>query len=129
MDVNIALDTNAYSDLTRGDMKWVDVVQSAQRVYLPLFVLGELYAGFKAGSRGAANAARLRNFLNLPGVSSLMPDEETAVTYAGLSILLKQNGTPIPTNDVWIASLVIQHGLILCSSDAHFDHLPQLARR
>lgn len=37
-------------------------------------------------------------------------------------------GTPIPTNDMWLAALVLQHGLTLYARDAHFDHLPQLSR-
>ena len=35
-------------------------------------------------------------------------------------------GTPIPINDLWIATLVVEHNLALCSRDEHFRHLPQL---
>jgi tRNA(fMet)-specific endonuclease VapC len=40
----------------------------------------------------------------------------------------RANSGPIPTNDLWIAALVIQRDLVLLTRDAHFKHLPQLAR-
>jgi predicted nucleic acid-binding protein len=36
--------------------------------------------------------------------------------------------TPIPTNDMWVAALVLQHNLPLHARDTHFDQLPQLVR-
>jgi predicted nucleic acid-binding protein len=45
---------------------------------------------------------------------------------AGLQ--LRRQGTPIPTNDVWIAALVLQHDLVLFTQDAHFARLPQIAQ-
>lgn len=41
---------------------------------------------------------------------------------------LRRQGTPIPINDVWVAALVLQHGLTLYARDRHFDHLPQIPR-
>jgi predicted nucleic acid-binding protein len=37
-------------------------------------------------------------------------------------------GTPIRTNDVWLAALVLQHNLVLHARDGHFDRLPQIVR-
>lgn len=128
MAVNVALDTNAYSDFMRGDASRVRLVRTARRLILPLMVLGELRAGFAAGNRGAANAANLQRFLNSPRVSVLLPDEQTTHHYAHLFGQLRKNGTPIPTNDLWIAALVVQHDLVLCTADPHFQHLPQVAR-
>jgi hypothetical protein len=42
--MKVALDTNAYSDFLRGAPDRVVVVRKARRIYLPLFVLGELRA-------------------------------------------------------------------------------------
>jgi predicted nucleic acid-binding protein len=53
---------------------------------------------------------------------------ETTRQYANIFRQLRYAGTPIPTNDIWIAALVIQHELALYSRDAHFDSLPQLRR-
>lgn len=123
-----ALDTNAYSDFMRGDESRVHIVRTARHLYLPLMVLGELRAGFAAGNRESTNAANLQRFLNSPRVSVLLPDEQTAHHYAQLYVQLRKKAVAIPTNDLWIAALVVQHHLGLCTSDAHFQHLPQLPR-
>jgi tRNA(fMet)-specific endonuclease VapC len=41
---------------------------------------------------------------------------------------LKSAGTPIPSNDVWIAALCRQHRLPLLSRDRHFDGVPGIRR-
>jgi len=78
--VRLALDTNRYSDFSRGNDATVETLETAEAVYLPFVVLGELRAGFAVGRHG------------------------------------------------WIAALVVQHSLVLCARDRHFDHLPQLPR-
>jgi tRNA(fMet)-specific endonuclease VapC len=124
--MNIALDTNAYSDFMRGDSARVQVVRAARHIHVPLIVLGELRAGFAAGNQQSTNAANLQRFLNSPRVSVLLPDEQTTHHYAQLYVLLRKKSTPMPTNDLWIAALVVQHNLLLCTSDTHFRHLPQV---
>jgi tRNA(fMet)-specific endonuclease VapC len=48
--------------------------------------------------------------------------------YASLFAQLRSQGTPIPTNDIWIAALVLQHDLVLLTGDGHFSKIPQIAR-
>lgn len=124
--MNIALDTNAYSDFMRGDPNRVQIIRAARHIHIPLNVLGELRAGFAAGNQDSANAANLQRFLGSPRVSVLLPDEQTTHHYAQLYFHLRKKGVAIPTNDLWIAALVVQHNLVLCSNDAHFGHLPQV---
>ncbi len=124
--MNIALDTNAYSDFMRGDGDRVRIVRAARSISMPIVVLGELRAGFAAGNRQSSNAANLQRFLASPRVSVLLPDEQTAHHYAQLYFQLWNKGVRIPTNDLWIASLVVQQDLVLCTSDRHFRHLPQV---
>lgn len=126
--MNVALDTNAYSDFMRGDTGRVQIVRTARHLFLPLIVLGELRAGFAAGNQRSANAANLHRFLNSPRVTVLLPDEQTTHHYAQIYLQLRKRSLPIPTNDLWIAALVIQHHLVFCTSDAHFQHIPQLPR-
>jgi tRNA(fMet)-specific endonuclease VapC len=126
--MNVALDTNAYSDFMRGDPARVQVIRAAGHLYLPLMVLAELRAGFAAGNQEFSNAANLQRFLGSSRVSILSPDEQTTHHYAQLYLLLRNKGIAIPTNDLWIAALVVQHNLVLCTSDAHFQHLPQLVK-
>ena len=124
--MNIALDTNAYGDFMRGDAARVEVVRAARSISMPLIVLGELRAGFAAGNQESTNAANLERFLRSPRVSVLLPDEQTTHHYAQLHLQLRNKGASIPTNDLWIASLVSQHSLVLCTSDRHFRRLPQV---
>jgi len=126
--LRLALDTNRYSDLVHGDLHVTEIVESADEVWLPFIVLAELRAGFSLGSKGAHNEAVLRRFLFKPGVGILYPDEQTTHHYASVYRQLRHQGTPIPTNDMWIAALVLQHSLTLCARDAHFEALPQLPR-
>ena len=124
--MDVALDTNAYSDFLRGEKSRVDVVRRSTRIFLPLIVVGELRAGFAAGNREAENLAGLTEFLASPRVRVLFPDEVTTEHYARVFLQLRQHGAAIPTNDLWIAALALQHGLELCSSDAHFRHVTGL---
>jgi len=126
--VRLALDTNRYTDLCRGDVSVVKTIELADEVWLPFIVLGELRAGFAVGSQGPRNEAVLRRFLLKSGVGVLYADEQTTHHYSAVYRQLRKQGTPIPTNDMWIAALVLEHSLVLCARDAHFDALAQLPR-
>lgn len=126
--MNVALDTNAYSDFMRGESSRVQIVRTARHIHIPLIVLGELRAGFAAGNQESANASNLQRFLNSPRVFILNPDDQTTHHYAQLYFYLRKRSVAIPTNDLWIAALAVQHSLILCTSDIHFQHLPQIAK-
>lgn len=126
--MRIALDTNRYTDLCRGDATVLETLEMADEIWLPFIVLGELRAGFAVGAQGPRNEAVLRRFLLKPRVGVLYPDEQTTHHYAAIFRQLRKQGAPIPTNDMWIAALALQHSLILFARDAHFDALPQLAR-
>ena len=126
--MRLALDTNRYTDLCRGEESVIETVERAEEVWLPFIVIGELRAGFAVGTQGARNEAVLRRFLLKPGVAILYADEQTTHHYANVYRQLRKQGTPIPINDMWIAALLLQHSLVLCARDAHFDALAQLTR-
>ena len=125
--MRLALDTNRYTDFCRGDGEVVTALERAEEIYVPFIVLGELRAGLAASRHRTSNEAVLRAFLVKPGVRILLADEDTTLHYAAVHRQLRAQGTPIPTNDMWIAALVLQHRLVLAHRDRHFDHLPQLA--
>lgn len=126
--MRLTLDTNRYTDLCRGEQSVTATIEAADEVWLPFIVLGELRAGFAVGTQGPRNEAILRRFLLKSGVGILFADEQTTYHYATVYRQLRKQGTPIPTNDMWIAALVLQHSLVLCARDTHFDALPQLTR-
>lgn len=78
-------------------------------------------------SQSPTLASRARLLLR-DGVSVLFPDEQTTHHYAAIYRQLRQQGTPIPTNDMWIGAGVLQHDLVLYARDDHLDHLPQIPR-
>ncbi len=126
--MRIALDSNRYTDLCRGDSHAIEVVSRADEVLVPLIVIAEQRAGFALGSRRAENEKNLTRFLNTAGIFVLSPDEQTTHVYAEVYATLRRQGTPIPTNDIWIAALALQHSLILFARDKDFDHVPGLVR-
>lgn len=99
----------------------------ANLVLVPTIVLGELYAGFEMGSRGPENVSALQELLAEPFVRELVATAEVARRYGLLVAALRRAGTPIPTNDVWIAACALDAGARLLTSDEHFTRVAGLA--
>ena len=118
--MRLLLDTNRYGDLVANDPKVTERLDSAMAVYLSAITLGELHFGFALGSKRERNEMRLREALTLQGVQSLGIDVETAQYYGQIATKLRLSGTPIPSNDIWIAALALQHDLTLDTRDDHF---------
>ena len=127
--MRVMLDTNAYSAFKRGDATIVESLSKADEILIPTPVLGELRSGFRAGTREAANLKELEAFLASPRVRVHPLGEETAIFYAEVHGALRAAGTPIPTNDLWIAAAALETGSVLLTRDAHFDSVAGLVRR
>jgi predicted nucleic acid-binding protein len=128
MGLRLALDTNCYVDFLKGNERISQVVKNSDSIFLPIIVLAELRAGFLSGTKNSSNEKVLNEFINSKRVSILLPDEQTSHFYAKIYTDLREKGKPIPTNDLWIAALTVQHNLILCSNDRHFDNIAVIAR-
>ena len=124
--IKVMLDTSAYSAFLRGNEEVKQALQAAEEIYLNPVVLGELYAGFAQGSREKKNRDILGEFLASPRVQIAVIDEETSERYAAILAYLWSKGKPIPTNDLWIASTAMQHGLKLITTDGHYRDVPQI---
>lgn len=123
---SVALDTNSYVAFKRGDEKIVTVIQQCPDLLICATVLGELLAGFAAGSREAKNREGLAAFLRSPRVRSVVCGPTTADNYALIFAALRRKGRPIPTNDLWIAASALEHGAGLLTLDAHFAEIDGL---
>jgi tRNA(fMet)-specific endonuclease VapC len=44
--------------------------------------------------------------------------------YAAIINYLRKNGTPIPTNDIWIAASAMEYGLKVITTDRHYLNIP-----
>jgi tRNA(fMet)-specific endonuclease VapC len=126
--MRVAIDTNRYVDLCKGVAETVAILETATEVIVPYVVVAELRAGFLLGRRQVENERSLSRLLLKDGVEVVYPDDQTTHHYASVFRQLRKQGTPIPTNDMWLAALVLQHNLALHARDKHFDHLPQLVR-
>jgi tRNA(fMet)-specific endonuclease VapC len=124
--MRMLIDTNCYSEIDEGDPEAINRVQSATEVWIPLTVLGELYAGFELGTQKERNEKQLTDFLSRPSVGILLSDVEIARHHGRVFQQLRRQGTPITTNDIWIAALALQHDLVLDSADKHFMYVPNL---
>jgi tRNA(fMet)-specific endonuclease VapC len=122
----ILLDTNAYVGYLRGDEKILAYLGNAEIVYMSVFVLGELYAGFRAGEREKENKQVLERFLLKSTVSVLDASKETAEIFGLVKNSLRRIGHPIPLNDIWIGAHALETGSILLTYDQHFDSIPGL---
>jgi tRNA(fMet)-specific endonuclease VapC len=124
--MKLCIDTNAYTALKLGRKEVCDLVESADAVFVPAIVLGELYAGFFQGKHFERNVSELRSFLNVTGVEELPITASVAERYGILVAALRKIGNPIPTNDIWIAAAALETGSRLLSYDKHFAVVPGL---
>ncbi|MBI3541557.1 MAG: type II toxin-antitoxin system VapC family toxin [Deltaproteobacteria bacterium] len=120
------LDTSAYSLFKRGNAALIEKIKGADEVYLNAIVIGELLAGFDGGKFREVNRRELREFLEYPMVVVTPITEETSEKYSLIYNDLKNQGTPIPTNDLWIAASVMETGTCLMTADQHFQKVRQI---
>jgi len=122
----VILDTNALSAYADGVEAAVAIVDVAPSIELPVIAIGEYRFGVISSRRQRDYEAWLAKLLRLCRVLNVT--EETAEWYARIRSELKHAGTPIPSNDLWIASLGRQFGLPVLSRDRHFDMVQGLNR-
>ena len=122
----ILLDTSAYVGFKRGIEEFVDIIVRSESILFSPIVLGELMFGFRNGAKFKKNVSELNEFLNHENVSIVMMGEITADRFSRIALQLKQHGTPIPTNDIWIAAQTMEHGAELITSDRHFKRIAGL---
>ncbi len=120
------IDTNIYSLAMKGDAGVAGVLREIDRIGISTISIGELFSGFKGGNTEKKNREELEIFLDSPRVVVHPIEVETADFYAAILNKLKSAGTPIPTNDIWIAASAFQHGYKLYSRDKHFRFIPGL---
>ncbi len=126
--MKVLLDTNIYSLAMRGDIEVVHSLKSIDTIGFSVISIGELFSGFRGGKNEARNRQELAEFLDSPRVVVHSVDVETADFYSAILDQLKKAGTPIPTNDIWIAAIGFQHGYKLFTRDRHFDNVPGLVQ-
>jgi predicted nucleic acid-binding protein len=122
----VILDTNGLSAVADGDAALQPILRNAVEVAVPVIVLGE----YRYGIQQSRDRQRYEQWLteSVRNYRVLDVDEETSIYYATLRSELKRAGTPIPSNDVWIAALCLQHSFSVLSRDRHFDVVAGIER-
>jgi tRNA(fMet)-specific endonuclease VapC len=120
------LDTSAYSNFKRNDPQVVPLIDGAEWIGISSIALGELWLGFLLGDRLARNEAELNEFLSSPVVEELLIDQQVGRIYAEIVASLQRAGTPVPSNDIWIAAAALRAGAPLLTYDTHFEAIQQV---
>lgn len=124
--MEVILDTNTLSAAAGGDPEITERIKAARRRLIPVIVLGEYRFGIFQSQRRKIHEEWLNMLLT--GSVVLEITDATTFHYAEIRGELKRAGTPIPSNDLWIAALCRQHQAILLSRDRHFDRVAGLTR-
>ncbi len=124
--MKILLDTTGYVGFKRGTEEVVDIITSAELVLFSPIVLGELMFGFRNGNRFKKNMDELNKFLDHEVVEIVHIGKTTSDRYSRIALHLKRQGTPIPSNDIWIAAQAMEHGAELITLDRHFENIAGL---
>lgn len=124
--MKILLDTSAYVGFKRDAVEAVEIIVKAELIIFSPVVMGELMFGFRNGTRFKKNMDDLDRFLKHEVVDLLPIGKITSDRYSRIAVKLRQQGTPIPTNDIWIAAQAMEQGAELITSDQHFDKISGL---
>ncbi len=124
--MKFSLDTSAYSDFNRGDARLKKWFVSENEIVISQIVIGELRAGFAAGNRLDINEQQLQRFLDSPGVQTMSITDATTKLFAKIYLELRQAGTPIGVNDMWIAAISLEHTVPLLTTDTDFSNVSSL---
>jgi len=127
--MRLLLDTNAYVDFKLNHTELVEYVTKAEKVLISPIVYGELLLGFRNGTRFEKNMAELDLFMTNEAVEMIQIGSITADRYSRIIAQLKQQGTPIPSNDIWIAAQTMESGAELVTGDNHFMSVGGLVYR
>lgn len=120
----IVLDTNIAIALLNADSDVPLNLEKYEVFYLPIIVCGELLFGASNSKKSKQNFKKIMRFIKTCKVlnSNLLVAEE----YASIRQQLKDNGTPIPENDIWIATISKVNNFPLATRDKHFEHIENL---
>ena len=124
--MKILLDTSAYVGFKCKIEDVVDIIANAELILFSPIVLGELMFGFRNGNRFKENMVDLNNFLEHKVVEFIQIGKTTSDRYSRIALHLKRQGTPIPSNDIWISAQAMEHGAEIITLDQHFENITGL---
>jgi len=126
MPGRVLLDTSVIVALLRGDETVAETLQNVDEVFTSIIALGELLYGVRRSAHPTKNRDRVDDFT--ASLDALPCDRLTAEVHSRLKHGLRQKGTPIPDNDLWVAATAVQYALVLASRDEHFAEIEEVTQ-
>jgi tRNA(fMet)-specific endonuclease VapC len=120
------IDTNIVIALFAEDASVQRHIAAAEEIFIPVTVIGELFFGAFNSAHQEANLSRIEEFALFNVV--LPCGVGTGKEYGRIKKLLKEKGSPIPENDIWIAATAMEHGLTLVTRHEHFTNVDGLKK-
>lgn len=126
MKCPLLLDANAMITLFDGsDPELERALCNAEELVVPVVAYAEVVAGTEMDTKRARMTREALLTLMATPNTRLLPVSEATVRYYSKTFnLLKKNGTPIPTNDIWIAAATLEVGGVLFTRDRHYLNIP-----
>ena len=119
--MEVILDTNIIIDIfkDKSTLKLENTIKS--EVFISVVSIGELYFVAQNSNNISKHRLQIDDFLKT--VSIIEINEKIAQEYRNIRAKLKKAGTPIPENDIWIATCALTKNMLLISNDKHFQNI------
>lgn len=124
--VSVILDTNSVIAYINGDVEAAKKIVLIPELLLPAIVIGEMAYGAIQSAHSDDNLQILKEFASICEI--IRCGENEAYEYGKIKSELKEKGTKIPENDMWIAACAKNANLPLLTKDALFDFVDGLQR-
>jgi tRNA(fMet)-specific endonuclease VapC len=123
---NLLLDTKAYANMLRGNETVYQELEASDQIYMSVIVIAELLTGFRGVAKENQNIEILNEFLSNPKILTVDATIKSATIFSEIKYFLKQKGTPIPVNDIWIAAHSYEYQATIITFDKHFKNIPKI---
>ena len=123
----IVVDTNVLIEFLEKGNRITELLGRYDKLLVPAAVDAEFRAGLDISTKSGYRATQLLDELLADETVDFLPvGRDESLKYAMLYRVLRQQGTPIPINDIWIAATALVKNAPVCTFDKHFRHVPLL---
>ena len=123
----IVVDTNVLIEFLKKNNRLTELLGQYDKLLIPAAVDAEFRAGLDVSTKSGYRGTQLLDELLADEAVEFLPvGRDESLKYAMLYRVLRQQGTPIPINDIWISAAALVRNVAVCTFDKHFRHVPLL---